>query len=119
MEIPFFFGSDESLWGYGYNPDNDTPGRMALSDAMMKYLANFAHTGNPNGWGLPVWQSWSNKAGKPKAIIFDANYSDAILEMSDEEVDMVVERAKLEEEIAQWPALYQYVARFFQWSQPE
>lgn len=119
MEIPFFFGADESLWGYGYNPENDTPGRLALSDAMMKYLANFAHTGNPNGWGLPVWQSWSNQERKPKAIIFDADYSDAILEMSNEEVDMVAERAKLEEAIAQWPAFYQYVARYFQWSQPE
>ncbi len=119
MEISFFFGSDESLWGYGYNPENDTPGRMALSDAMMKYLANFAHKGNPNGRGLPVWQKWSNKEGKSKAIIFDADYSKAILEMSDEEVDMVAERAKLEEAIAQWPAFYQFVARYFQWSQPE
>ncbi len=119
MEIAFFFGSDQSLWGYGYNRENDTPGRVALSDAMMKYLANFAYTGNPNGWGLPIWQKWSNGEGEPKNIVFDADYSKAILGMSNEEVDIVNERAKLEEEIAQWPEFYQNIARLSQLNQPE
>ena len=39
--------------------------------------------------------------------------------MSDEAVDMAAERAKLEEAIADWPAYYQFVARTFQFSQPE
>ncbi len=119
MEISFFFGSDTSLWGYGYNPENDTAGRADLSRTMMQYLANFAHRGNPNGCGLPVWQKWSNKEGKPKVIVFDADQNQALLEMSDEAVDMVAERAKLEEAIADWPAYYQFVARTFQFSQPE
>jgi para-nitrobenzyl esterase len=119
MEISFFFGADEGFWGYGYNPENDTPGRVALSDAMMKYLANFAYTGNPNGWGLPIWKKWSNEEGRTKNIVFDADYSKAILEMSNEEVDIVDERAKLEEEIAQWPESYQNIARLSQLNQPE
>ncbi len=119
MEISFFFGGDESLWGYGYNPDNDTPGRVALSDAMMRYLANFAKTGNPNGAGLPVWRKWSNRDGGPKVILFDSDDEQALLGMSDEEVDIAEESAALEDEISGWPAFYQLVARFFQWSTPE
>ena len=119
MEIAFFFGGEESLWGYGYNPDNDTAGRMALSDAMMKYLANFAKRGNPNGRGLPVWQKWSNREGGPKVILFDSDFDEALLYMSDEEVSIMEEYDALEEAIAAWPEFYQTVARFFQWSTPE
>ena len=34
-----------------------TEGDRALSDAMVSYLVNFASTGDPNGPGLPVWES--------------------------------------------------------------
>jgi para-nitrobenzyl esterase len=86
MEIAFFFGSDTSMWEYSFSPDDDTPGRQALSEAMMKYVGKFARSGNPNGSGLPVWKKWSNKAGKAKVIIFDADYDAPILEMSNEKV---------------------------------
>jgi len=122
MEISFFFGNDSSTWGYGYNPDNDTPGRQALSDAMMKYLAKFARTGNPNGHGLPRWEKWSNDADAPKAVVFDADFDQAIVKMSNEEVDIFGEMAKLEAEIASWPPElqpYGDIARFFQWQMPE
>lgn len=132
LEIGFFFGDDTSTWGYAYSPDNDTPGRQALSDAMMKYLSNFARYGDPNGprWNhwchqkdkLPTWKPWSNEANGPKAIFFDANADEAILTMSNEEVDILAEMGKLEAELATWPAeleLLKNIARGFQWQMPE
>lgn len=119
MEIPFFFGENKSLWGYGFNPENDTAGRVDLQKDMMAYLANFAKTGNPNGAGLPVWQKWSNRDGGPKAIIFDANFNQAVLDMSDEEVRFEDVAQSLAAEIEGWPPFYQYVAKSFQWQQPE
>ncbi|MBW2102683.1 MAG: carboxylesterase family protein [Deltaproteobacteria bacterium] len=121
MEISFFFGGDTSLWGYGYNPDNDTEGRRALQDAMMRYLANFARTGNPNE-PKPLgfeWRPWSNEAGEPKVIVFDSDMDDAILNMSTEEVTFdSVNRALylatlgLPEEVRDLPW-------YFQWAVPE
>jgi para-nitrobenzyl esterase len=119
MEISFFFGGDTSLWGYGFSPGNDTAGRVDLQEAMMAYLANFAKTGNPNGAGLPVWQKWTNRDGKSKVIIFDANLDEALLSMSDEEVRFDDVAQELAAEIEGWPPFYQFVANYFQWQQPE
>jgi carboxylesterase type B len=119
MEISFFFGGDTSLFGYGFSPGNDTAGRVDLSEAMMAYLANFAKTGNPNGAGLPVWQKWSNRDGKPKVMVFDANFDEALLDMSNEEVRFDDVALDLAAKIAGWPGFYQFVANFFQWQQPE
>ena len=86
-EIPFFFGGTTDIWGgFAFSPVDDTAGRLALSDAMMDYLAKFAKTGNPNGHGLPVWKKWSNETGESKAIVFDANESEAEIYMIDEEI---------------------------------
>ncbi len=93
MEIPFFFGFDKSLWGYGYHKGQDTPGRADLSSAMMQYLANFAHTGNPNDCESPIWQQWSNKNGRFKVMVFDSDQDQALLDMSDEEIHMAEENA--------------------------
>ncbi|KAM5262851.1 acylcarnitine hydrolase-like [Ctenodactylus gundi] len=49
-EVPFVFGSH--LWG---NNVNFTEEEKLLSSRMMKYWANFARNGNPNGEGLPQW----------------------------------------------------------------
>ncbi len=84
-EIPFFFGRDHDDL-VGYNPENDTPGRKALSDAMMKYLHNFAYTGNPNSHCLPEWDEWSNEEGKGKCIVLDATETEPDIHMMNEEV---------------------------------
>jgi para-nitrobenzyl esterase len=118
-EISFFFGSDESLWGFGYNPENDTAGRQALSDAMMQYLANFARTGNPNGEGLPLWRRWSNKEGRAKVMQFDADYQKALLTMSNEEVTFDGVSAGLLGAASMLPQEVQDLPWYFQWSQPE
>lgn len=138
QDIPFFFGADESTFGYGFNPDNDTAGRQALSDAMMTYLGNFARTGNPNGickpwwrkWrhrhnqenALPRWRQWSNDQDAPKAMVFDADFDQAILGMSNEEVNILEEMAKLDAYLSTWPAelqAYGPLIQSFQWYLPE
>lgn len=123
MEIGFFFGADTSLWGYAYSPENDTAGRVALQEAMMGYLANFAKTGNPNGCGLPAWKKWSNKEGKPKVIVFDADLDNALISMSDEEVTFAGVEAELFAEIATWDpadqAAWGWLPWYFLWSTPD
>jgi para-nitrobenzyl esterase len=85
MEIPFFWGADESLFGYSFTEEN-RPGREELQDDMMAYIANFAATGDPNGSGLYEWEEWSNDAGGVKCIQFDATYTEADISMMDWEI---------------------------------
>jgi len=47
-EIPFVFGSYESILGQSKEDE-------ALEKLMQSYWVNFAKTGNPNGEGLPGW----------------------------------------------------------------
>ena len=62
LEIPFVFGH----WELGPNSDllfddDNAPGRVALSDAMMSYWAEFAWTGAPGrgrDGALPPWPAW-------------------------------------------------------------
>ncbi|XP_013359319.1 PREDICTED: cocaine esterase-like [Chinchilla lanigera] len=49
-EVPFVFGS--SSWGM---PVNFTEEEKLLNRRMMKYWANFARNGDPNGQDLPYW----------------------------------------------------------------
>ena len=88
LEIAFFFGNDTdiSFGGFAFNVENDTSGRQALSKAMMKYVANFARTGDPNGFDLPTWEKWSNEKGESKVIVFDATEKDSDIDMISEEI---------------------------------
>ncbi|MHA2180604.1 MAG: carboxylesterase/lipase family protein [Promethearchaeota archaeon] len=74
-EIPFFLGMGNSsifmLIGKTHIKRNQL-GREKLTDLCMKYLANFAKTGNPNEEGLPYWYPWDNTKGKDKILILDA-----------------------------------------------
>lgn len=128
LDVPFFFGGSYGLFGYAFNPDNDTAGRRALTAAMMTYLGNFAYTGDPNGlpfwwWkllhnqqksDLPSWQEWSNEPEGPKTMVFDADFDQAILGMSNEELDILEEMAKLEAELGTWPPELQVYAPLIQ-----
>jgi para-nitrobenzyl esterase len=123
LDIPFFFGDDQDQRGYAFTPNSDTAGRKALADAMMKYLANFARTGDPNGNDLPAWETWSNVVQGPKAILFNADANQALLSMSTEEVLIPAEQAKLAYEISTWnplqKAYYSWVPWVFQWQTAE
>jgi len=93
MEIPFFWGADEDLFGYSFTEDN-RPGREELQSDMMAYIANFAATGDPNGSGLYEWEEWSDDAGGAKCIQFDATYTEADISMMNWEItptDVVME----------------------------
>jgi para-nitrobenzyl esterase len=105
LEIPFILGQ-ESL-GEIVNPllftRASAPGRTALSSAMMRYAAQFARTGNPNvaGSDLPEWKAWSNKAGAPKQIVFNADNEHISLVMSDEELTQAGAAASLARELTE------------------
>ncbi|MFW9825390.1 MAG: carboxylesterase family protein, partial [Candidatus Thorarchaeota archaeon] len=78
-EIPFFLGMGNSsifmLIGKTHTMRNRI-GRERLTDLCMKYLANFARTGNPNEEGLPNWYPWNNTKGKDKILVLDADIDD-------------------------------------------
>ena len=48
-EVPYLFPDPQFQAG-------STPGQRRLSDQMIRYWANFAHSGNPNGTELPPWR---------------------------------------------------------------
>ena len=90
LDIPFFLGNDTVMGVFQvflFSWQNE-PGRKALSAAMMKYLARFARTGNPNdpADGLPAWEPWSAAPGGPKYIAFDARGDSAAIGMAADEL---------------------------------
>ena len=50
-DLWYWFGTLQNCWRPFTEED------QALSDTMVGYLTNFARTGNPNGDGLPVWET--------------------------------------------------------------
>jgi para-nitrobenzyl esterase len=74
FEIPFVFGHfDLGRAGNMIFTEENLPGRLALSTAMMSYWAQFAYTGDP-GRGrdgdLPAWTAW-DPAGPAKYAVLD------------------------------------------------
>ncbi len=82
LDVPFFFGNFEflGLENYIFNGLN-FPGYKLLSDAMMAYVAQFAHTGDPGDAGGVHWTPWENTATGQR-IIFDADKDATLIEMS-------------------------------------
>jgi para-nitrobenzyl esterase len=113
-EIAFFgLGFDQGLFNLPFTAANQQ-GREELKGAMMGYLSNFARTGNPNS-GDPQhmfpakrtkWEQWSNVSGGPKAIVFDADFDRAKIEMmlTDEVTFVSAEAARQAWVAAQTPA---------------
>ena len=86
MELPFFFGSSNDISSYAITATNAS-GLKALKKAIMRYLANFVHKGNPNPKSSPLleWPQWSNQEGDPKIITLDAELSNLRLSVSNKE----------------------------------
>jgi carboxylesterase type B len=83
QDIPFFFGDSTDFFkGYSFTAANKA-GRVALQEAMMDYLASYVKTSapNPSGSSLPTWLQWSNTAGDPKFIKFDADLTNRMIGM--------------------------------------
>ncbi len=68
FDLPFLFGNfGPSLFAGIANSAVNRPGRLALSEAMMKSLGAFARTGDPNHTSLgTAWPRW------PATLVFDA-----------------------------------------------
>lgn len=68
FDMPFVFGNfGPSLYSNIANSTTNQPGRLALSDAMMRSLGAFALNGDPNNAALGVnWPQW------PAQLVFDA-----------------------------------------------
>jgi para-nitrobenzyl esterase len=69
FDLPFIFGNfGPSLFSNVANSTANRPGRLQLSDAMMKSLGAFAKRGDPNAPQVlgVTWQTW------PSTLIFDA-----------------------------------------------
>jgi para-nitrobenzyl esterase len=74
-ELPYVF---DNLGERPLFPDGSDPTLAAASapdrdvaDRMSSYWTNFAHNGDPNGAGLPVWQSHAVGASE-RALVIDA-----------------------------------------------
>jgi para-nitrobenzyl esterase len=84
LEIPFFFGKENDPLNMFFHlfmwTEKNRPGREALSETMMRYVAQFVRTGNPNepGSNLPEWSPWSNDTGGPKCILFDVHENQSL-----------------------------------------
>ena len=69
FDLSFVFGNfGPSLFANIANSTANQPGRLALSQAMMKSLAAFAHRGDPNAPAAlgTTWPTW------PSTLVFDA-----------------------------------------------
>ena len=89
LDIPFFLDTldfPNQIASFLFTEDNRAS-RELLSAQMVGYVRNFIHTGNPNSDELTQqWYPWSNAAGSPKGIVFDASLTELQLGVSYEGV---------------------------------
>lgn len=118
FEMDFFFGyKEDSLTSSAYIDANKN-GRDALHNAMVAYLKAFAESGNPNfnNSNLPNWDKWSNATAASKSIVFDADYDNSTINMSNIEFS----RAEIELAVNNLPSpvkemTYALMWYYYQW----
>ena len=71
FDLPFIFGNfGPSTWANFVNTKANAPGRLALSNAMMRSIGAFALKGDPNDAALGVaWPTW------PRTLLLNASPS--------------------------------------------
>lgn len=118
LDIPFFLGNDDfnglmTSWVF---TEENRPGREALSDAMMAYVARFARTGDPDKpWGdLPEWKPWTDGVDQPKCMLFDADGDVADIAMSTMELTIsgVIETVQSEVPEPLYSEALEYLSSF-------
>ena len=102
-EIPFFYGNGPSqlsvIVGRTFSAAN-RKGREKLTNLCMRFIGNFAHTGNPNGEGVPLWEPWKPLAGADKLIILDATRDNLRISSSNETIHLETLIHKAENELS-------------------
>jgi len=75
FDLPFVFGNfGPSLFANVMNSTANRPGRLDLSDAMMRSMGAFARHGDPNNRSLGMhWPAW------PSTLIFDATETQKVI----------------------------------------
>lgn len=75
FDLPFVFGNfGPSLFSNIMNTEANRPGRLQLSDAMMRSIGAFARRGDPNNEALGVnWPTW------PTGLLFDATQTQKVI----------------------------------------
>ena len=74
-----------------------TPGDYQLSQTMADAWANFAKTGNPNGEGVPHWDTYNPAA--PAMMVFNvAEEGGSHMTSADQEGHLVQDIARMMEE---------------------
>ena len=82
LDIPFFFNNWMYFGSIGPFTEENRPGFEALGEDVVKYLDFFTRTGKPHDPTGMDWLPWSNEEEEPKRILFDADGTDSIIDMS-------------------------------------
>lgn len=67
-EIEYAMGNLHLVREYAWTDDD-----YKVSETLLNYFANFIKTGNPNGEGLPNWETSSASNDSPKVMIIDTD----------------------------------------------
>ncbi len=119
----FFFGkirvTGNPLTDFVTTPEN-IAGRESLSHAVMAYVADFVHTGDPDtpAPDLPTWYPWTNEPDKPKCILFDAEGDSARIGLATHELTEAGVWERMKAEVPE-PLYSQAMGFFSQWFQIE
>lgn len=75
FDLPFILGNfGPSLYANFVNSTANRPGRLALSEAMMRSMGAFALKGDPNDPSLDLtWPQW------PAMLLFDATATEKVI----------------------------------------